>query len=142
VRNGFVVRAERAIGRQRHPGVGQFRGGEARFSLVHLDVVGEPEGSRITQRSIRARKIEVTGAAQGHVHFAHGREWHAYQEVELVPGRLDECLDLHVVRNVVSGRAAGQRADQSRRQRHRRALHHVSQHARRHFRSPLALTAT
>ena len=103
-------RRERFVRWQRHPRVHHAWIRELHFAFVQVDVVSEPQVGCRAQRRIRAREVQIAGAALGHGHFAHRGERHAQQQLQRTALRLDESLHPHVGRNFV--RCARQRDQQ------------------------------
>ena len=105
MRKGIVVGFEEPLGLKRHASGDDKRSAEAGIAFVQLDIVGNPQCSRVTKRGVGSREVQIARPACRKIYIATGTERHSNEQVQPLSLRLEKCLNRDVVRDIVSGRA-------------------------------------
>ena len=75
---------------------------------MHLEVVGDPQGSRIAEPRVGSREIQQALPALRIIDVEHRAEGGAHEKMQPLPLWLEKHPDRHVVRDFVRGRTGRQ----------------------------------
>ncbi len=109
MREGRVVARERPVARDRGS-YGDDRQRQRPVAFVDVDVVGEPEPSRVAQLVVGARHVEITGPDERERDVLHRLERRAHEDLEPLAFGTHEHSDRDVARHFVGSRLRRQRS--------------------------------